>query len=221
MVKVSHGWGHGGLRQRAFSAILLLRAPGLVCIEDSCPSGATSPLPPYSSFSLSQPQPPLKAGGYAGCLGHAAFEQPSRNNQKSDHWLSTLLLTCPSIRVSICEMEIITRPTSQEGCRNERGPEGNALCREPREGISHWGPPPFLTHLLPPPVEGLARPRPILSPSLQLCDSRQVYIHYLYISLLTRKVERRNGTVPQAKVDSWKAHPLKPSFYRNGCFPGL
>lgn len=32
-------WGGGG----AFSAMPLLSAPGLVCIEDSCPSGVTSP----------------------------------------------------------------------------------------------------------------------------------------------------------------------------------
>lgn len=88
----------------------------------------------------------------------------------------------------------------------KRGPEGNALCREPREGISHWGPPPFLTHLLPPPhSRDWPDPGPF-SPSLQLCDSRQVYIHYLYISLLTRKVEKK-----QRHCSSGKSRQLESS----------
>ena len=57
---------------------------------------------------------------------------------------------------------------------------------------------------------------------VQLCGLRQLYIHYLYISLFTCKVEKKlSSTVLQAKIDSWKAHPLKPSFYfyRNQVLP--
>lgn len=119
VVKVSHGWGHGE-RRRGFLGHAFAQCSRPCLHRGQLPVWGHITCLHITTFSLSVTAPTEGLGVIQAALAVWPSTQPSRSNQKSDHWLFTLLLTCPSIRVSICEMEIITRPTSQEGCRNEK-----------------------------------------------------------------------------------------------------
>lgn len=153
--------GEGG----GLSAMPMLGAEGLVCIEDSCCSRASAPASVWLC-SRSWSQPPTPTGGYPGCCGHVAphtaiQEQPEIRPLAPSP--SVLPLTCPSVRVSIRETEIITRPTTQEVLKGMHSAENSQ-----RGSVTVGGP------SLPRPstssttLEGLGRPGPSLSLTLAL-----------------------------------------------------